>query len=63
MTPKELLGILMKDNLYFLATGGGVTFGGGEPLLRYEFITEFHNEFCREENNYLKRTIFVINSN
>ena len=24
--------------LYFLATQGGVTFGGGEPLLRYDFI-------------------------
>ena len=22
------------DNLYFLATGGGICFGGGEPLLR-----------------------------
>lgn len=29
------------DNLYFLATGGGVCFGGGEPLLRSSFIKEF----------------------
>ena len=29
------------DNLYFLATGGGVTFGGGEPLLRVPFISDF----------------------
>lgn len=29
------------DNLYFLATGGGITFGGGEPLLRADFIAEF----------------------
>ncbi len=29
------------DNLYFLATGGGVTFGGGEPLLRVPFIADF----------------------
>jgi organic radical activating enzyme len=26
------------DELYYLATGGGVTFGGGEPLLYSEFI-------------------------
>lgn len=32
---------LKKDELYFLATGGGVTFGGGEPLLWHGFIREF----------------------
>ncbi len=41
ITPANLLDELMLDNLYFLATGGGVTFGGGEPLLRSEFIDEF----------------------
>lgn len=40
-TPEELLDEVMVDNLYFLATGGGVTFGGGEPLLRSEFIERF----------------------
>ena len=29
------------DNLYFLATGGGITFGGGEPCVRSEFIKHF----------------------
>lgn len=29
------------DNLYFLSSGGGITFGGGEPLLYGEFIKEF----------------------
>ena len=43
ITPTQLLDELLLDNLYFLATGGGVTFGGGEPLLRSEFI----DEFCR----------------
>ena len=33
------------DQLYFLATHGGVTFGGGEPLLQVEFIKEFR-ELC-----------------
>ena len=31
------------DQLYFLATRGGVTFGGGEPLLQAEFIKEFRS--------------------
>lgn len=30
-----------KDELYFLATGGGITFGGGEPCMQSEFINEF----------------------
>lgn len=29
------------DELYFLSTGGGVTFGGGEPLLYSEFLRDF----------------------
>lgn len=31
----------MKDDVYFRATGGGITFGGGEPGLQTEFIFEF----------------------
>ncbi len=43
MTPKELYDKVKVDNLYFLATGGGVTFGGGEPLLYADFIKEFRS--------------------
>ncbi len=48
MTPKELYDKVKVDNLYFLATGGGVTFGGGEPLLYADFIKEFRN-ICGKE--------------
>lgn len=41
ITPQELLEEVMIDNLYFLATDGGITFGGGEPLLNSKFIEEF----------------------
>ena len=40
-TVSQLVDDLMIDNLYFLATGGGVCFGGGEPVLHSEFIHEF----------------------
>ena len=40
-TPEELFAKVRIDNLYFLATGGGICFGGGEPLLRTEFISQF----------------------
>ena len=40
-TPESLYNALKMDSLYFRATGGGVTFGGGEPLLYSDFIGEF----------------------
>lgn len=40
-TPEELYRHVGIDNLYFIATGGGVCFGGGEPLLRVDFLREF----------------------
>ena len=44
-TPESLFEEVKIDQLYFLATHGGVTFGGGEPLLQVEFIKEFR-ELC-----------------
>lgn len=37
----ELMEELSIDSLYFAATGGGVTFGGGEPLLHAPFLAAF----------------------
>ena len=41
MTARMLYDRVKLDELYFLATGGGVTFGGGEPLLYSTFLEEF----------------------
>lgn len=41
MTPRELYEKVRIDELYFLTTGGGVTFGGGEPLLQSAFLQQF----------------------
>ncbi len=40
-TPEALLETVCIDNLYFLYTEGGITFGGGEPLLYPDFIQTF----------------------
>lgn len=44
-SPQSLYDEVRIDELYFLATNGGVTFGGGEPCLRPDFIHEFR-ELC-----------------
>ena len=44
-SPEELYAETRIDELYFIATNGGITFGGGEPCLRPQFIREFR-ELC-----------------
>lgn len=48
LSPKTLYEETRVDELYFLATNGGVTFGGGEPALHPDFIREFR-ELCGHE--------------
>ena len=48
VTAAELIGRVKIDDLYFRATGGGVTFGGGEALLHAAFIRRFR-ELCPAE--------------
>ena len=38
--PNDLVNLLMVDDIYFKSTGGGIVFGGGEPLLNAEYIKE-----------------------
>ena len=39
--PESLLEKIKLDSIYFHASDGGVTFGGGEPALYSDFIAEF----------------------
>lgn len=59
ITPEELLSEVMQDNLYFLASGGGVTFGGGEPCLRSVFIENFCRIMPKEWNITLETALNV----
>lgn len=55
-TIPELYERLRIDSLYFTATGGGVTFGGGEPLLQTDFIREFIL-YCKERGEEWRFTL------
>ncbi len=41
VTPEELYERVRIDDLYFRASGGGLCFGGGEPLLHADFLRAF----------------------
>ena len=63
-TPEELFHKVKKDDLYFRATGGGVTFGGGEPLLSCKEILHFKSYWPKSwqiniETSLNVREVFV----
>ena len=45
LTVEELYNEVKIYNLYYLATGGGLIFGGGEPLIYHDFIKEFIEKY------------------
>ena len=45
MTTEELHNAISVDDMYMMATKGGVTFGGGEPLLYADFIKEYMDKY------------------
>jgi len=59
---EELLSELMIDDLYFQATGGGICFGGGEPLLYSSFIERFCQLRPPVWNIYLETSLSVPTS-
>lgn len=48
MTGRQLLREIEKDAIGYRASGGGVTIGGGEPLMQYQFVTEVL-ALCRKD--------------
>ena len=59
MTPQALYDAVRIDDLYFRATNGGVTFGGGEPLTHARFIRDFR-EICGGEWRLTAETSLAI---
>jgi pyruvate formate lyase activating enzyme len=46
-TPEQLIEELLKDQVFYDTSGGGVTFSGGEPMLQLDFLCQVFPR-CRE---------------
>jgi pyruvate formate lyase activating enzyme len=47
-TPKEVLDVVLQDQVFYDESGGGVTFSGGEPLMQFDFLREC-TELCHNQ--------------
>ena len=56
-TVKGLLSEVEIDSLYFQATNGGITFGGGEPLLQADFIESFIRQAPKGWNFWVETSL------
>ena len=59
MTVEEILDEVAVDDLYFKATNGGITFGGGEPLLNADGIADFCMRRPMEWRIYIETSLNV----
>ena len=55
---QELIDILVQDDIYYLMSGGGVVFGGGEPLLQSKYI---HKVCTMVDQRWAKRIETSLN--
>jgi len=49
MTLGEVLKKVIRDNSFYQSSGGGVTVGGGEPLMQSDFVEALFKECQKEE--------------
>ena len=59
VTAEQMIDMVKIDDLYYRATGGGITFGGGESLLHADFILRFR-ELCPAEWNISAETSLAV---
>ncbi len=58
-TPEQLVETLKKDDIYYKMSGGGIVFGGGEPLLQSAFIHEVCKLFDPEWKKRVETSLGV----
>ena len=59
VTADDLYEMVRGDDLYFRATGGGITFGGGEALLQADFFAAFRAK-CKNDWRLCAETSLAV---
>lgn len=59
VTPEELRETVVVDDIYFRASGGGITLGGGEPLLHIAALEAFR-ALCPPQWNFWVETSLQV---
>ncbi len=57
---KKIITEIEKDVVYYLASGGGVTLTGGEPLSQPDFSYAILDECKKQRNTYCYRNISLL---
>ena len=60
-TPEQLYQEVALDSIYFQATNGGITIGGGEPLLYIDAIGQFKG-YCPDSWSFWAETSLHVDS-
>ena len=63
MSAREIYESILIDRPYLLATNGGITFGGGEPLMQSEAIKEFSEINVDKFSLYIETSLNVPRKN
>ena len=58
-SPEKIYNQLKVDNLYFQATNGGITIGGGEPLLHIKAIAELVRLCPKEWSIWIETSLYA----
>lgn len=59
VTVEQLYDLIARDQVYFDATNGGITFSGGEPLSQANFIVNFMTEYGHLFNCNIETSLFA----
>lgn len=60
VTPESLATELLRDKMFMLGSGGGVTLSGGEPLMQIDFCTELAKQLKKEGINVAVDTSLFV---
>ncbi len=63
LTSEEIYKRVLQDRLYLLATNGGITFGGGEPLIHSKGIKEIAEENVEKFSIFAETSLHVPRKN